>query len=425
LTLDDAESEFSSLATHKAVSAHKPLRLAALFSHPIQYFAPLFRALAARPEVDLTVYYCSRQGVDEYKDAEFGTNVKWDTPLLDGYKYRFLTNWRHTRTVGGFLSLVNPSIVRELGRERYDAVLIHGYSHLTDWLAILAARLVGTAILYHSESSLTYDSRVRRPFHVQFIKPRLLRFLFRHVARFLAIGTLNRKFYLHYGAKPEYIYHVPYAVDNEYFASKAGEFRLQRNVIRTTMGINTSDIVFLFAAKMTPKKAPLELLQAYGQMGQMQGKTLIMVGDGRIRSQAEAYVRENELSNVHFVGFVNQSELPRYYAISDVFIRPDGLYVGDWGLTVNEAMACGLAIISTDAIGATVDLVKDGENGMIVKYGDLNQLSRAMQWMVSNPGICREMGTRSFEIISGWSYKQCAEGVVQALNSLKASEKES
>lgn len=137
-----------------------------------------------------------------------------------------------------------------------------------------------------------------------------------------------------------------------------------------------------------------------------------------MRSEAEAYVSAKRLEGVHFLGFVNQAELPRVYAISDVFVRPDGLYIGDWGLTVNEAMASGLAIIATDAIGATVDLVKDGENGLVVRFGDLADLTSAMQRMVADPAACRCMGEQSSDIISTWSYEQCVEGVLDALRSL-------
>jgi hypothetical protein len=67
-------------------------RLAILQSHPIQYFSPLFRRIAQEPDIDLTVYYCSHQGSREYRDPGFGTSFKWDTPILEGYQYRFLPN---------------------------------------------------------------------------------------------------------------------------------------------------------------------------------------------------------------------------------------------------------------------------------------------------------------------------------------------
>src|SRR2546428_10103483 len=101
------------------------VKLAILHSHPIQYFAPLYSRIAREPEIDLTVYYCSRQGVDAYCDEGFGQQLKWDIPLLEGYRYKFLPNLRHGDKVSGFLSLINPAIIKELGREGYDALWVN------------------------------------------------------------------------------------------------------------------------------------------------------------------------------------------------------------------------------------------------------------------------------------------------------------
>ena len=65
-------------------------RVACLVSHPIQYQAPLFRYIAARPGVDLTVFFLSDFSVRAYRDSGFGVDVKWDVPLLDGYRHEFL-----------------------------------------------------------------------------------------------------------------------------------------------------------------------------------------------------------------------------------------------------------------------------------------------------------------------------------------------
>ncbi len=393
-------------------------RIAVLNSHPIQYFAPLYRRLAQEEEIDLTVYYCSRIGVDGYEDTNgFGQAIKWDVPLLDGYKHCFLRNLGRRDDVSRFGSLINPGIVTELLRNRYDALWLHSYSYVTHLLSVVAGRLAGTPILFRTESSLTFDSLVHRSLAVRAIKPIFLRLLFKQVAAFLAIGTLNRQFFEHYGARPERIFHVPYSVDNDYFMRSVSEARRRRAELRAELGFCEDDIVFLFAAKMTGHKAPLELLRAYEKV-RAPRKALLMAGNGAVRSEAEAYVRDHRLERVRFLGFVNQSQLPLVYSVSDVFVRPDGITRGDWGLTVNEAMASGLALVSSDRIGATVDLVRDGENGFVWRFGDLDDLARAMEHMAADVGACRRMGQRSQEIISTWSYEECVRGVLAALHSL-------
>jgi glycosyltransferase involved in cell wall biosynthesis len=245
----------------------------------------------------------------------------------------------------------------------------------------------------------------------------VLRALFAQIEAFLAIGTLNREFYRFYGAEQAKIFQVPYTVDNQYFSMKTSEFRERRAELRATYGLG-DQVVFLFAAKMIPKKQPLELLQAFRMLHDVPQAALLMVGDGELREQAEKYVTEHNLVNVHFVGFVNQSQLPKYYAMSDVFVRPDGVYQGDWGLTVNEAMAAGLAVIATDKIGASVDLIRNNQNGFKVRFGDLQDLAGAIRKIATQPGLAQAMGAQSAEIIQTWSYEECVQGVKSALRQL-------
>lgn len=70
----------------------KSLKLGLPVSHPIQYFCPVYRALAADPALDVTVLYRTRVGVDAYHDSGFGQTVQWDIPLLDGYSHIFLSD---------------------------------------------------------------------------------------------------------------------------------------------------------------------------------------------------------------------------------------------------------------------------------------------------------------------------------------------
>ena len=107
-------------------------KLAFLISHPIQYQTPFFKRLAQHPAVDLTVYYCTDFGVTARLDPGFGVGVKWDRPALEGYKYKFLRNYSPAPdNPSSFFWNLNPAIVSELFKKRYDAVIIHGYNYFT------------------------------------------------------------------------------------------------------------------------------------------------------------------------------------------------------------------------------------------------------------------------------------------------------
>ena len=123
---------------------------------------------------------------------------------------------------------------------------------------------------------------------------------------------------------------------------------------------------------MIPRKRPFDLLRAYEKIQERMNAALVFVGDGIERSFLESYTKNNNLKNVYFTGFKNQTELPYYFAIADVFVLPSG--DEPWGLIINEAMNSGLPIITTEAVGAVPDLVKDGINGFIYPVGDIEKL---------------------------------------------------
>src|SRR5262249_46090677 len=135
--------------------------LAALTSHPIQYQAPLWRALSER--LDLTVFFCSDFGTVPSYDEGFGRTIVFDTPLLDGYRYEFLRNLGTTRPTG-FFSLCNPAAFWRM--MRFDALFVRGYSYLTNWFALTGAKLAGSAAFMHVET----PAFARRPGWRQFVK---------------------------------------------------------------------------------------------------------------------------------------------------------------------------------------------------------------------------------------------------------------
>ncbi len=143
-----------------------PIRLAHLVSHPIQYFAPLYRELATRPEIDLTVYFYSDATTRAFHDPGFGRSVEWDTPLLGGYQHRFLPSAARTGISGGFLRRPNWDIVSTVSRGRYDAVWVHGYAHVIAWLAAGAAIASGAKLLIRDDQTLLHG----RPAHKRALK---------------------------------------------------------------------------------------------------------------------------------------------------------------------------------------------------------------------------------------------------------------
>jgi glycosyltransferase involved in cell wall biosynthesis len=388
-------------------------KLAILNTHPIQYFAPLYRRLAQEPDIDLTVYFCSRQGAEEYVDVGFGERIKWDRSLLDGYEHKFLKNWRAGDQVGGFGSLINPGIVSELRRHRYDALIVNGHNHATYLLAMLAAKTLGTAVMMRCETHLG----LQRSAFKKLVRKPLLSFLYNRVCDLcLPIGTLNKEFYLFHGVDRNRLFTVPYTVDNEYFTLAARQYAGPD--LREELGIPQGKPIVLFASKLLSRKRPMDLLLAFHRL-QAQGvnAALLFVGSGERELELKNYVREHQLSDVYFLGFRNQSELPKFYSMADVFVFPSENE--PWGLVLNEVMCAGLPVVASREIGAVPDLVHHGVNGFTYGAGDIDQLSSCLIQLLEAPEKRRLMAKESRTIIGQWNYEYCVSGIVQALAALQ------
>jgi glycosyltransferase involved in cell wall biosynthesis len=320
-------------------------KLAILNTHPIQYFAPLYKRLAQEADIDLTVYFCSQQGSKEYLDVGFGERVKWDVSLLDGYQHKFLKNLRARDDVGGFWSLINPEIVRELREHRYDALLVNGHNHATYLLAMLAAKIVGTAVMMRCETHLAlHRSALKR-----FVRKPVMSFLYNRLCDLcLPIGTRNKEFYRFHGVEENKLVMVPYAVDNRYFAEADQRLRGMANQ-KTELGLPASKPVILFASKLLRRKRPMDLLLAFQEV-RSRGidAALAIVGSGEEERLLRNYVEKKCLRDVFFFGFRNQSELPKFYRVADVFVFPSENE--PWGLILNEVMCAGLPVIASTEI---------------------------------------------------------------------------
>ena len=381
-------------------------RVALVASHVIQYQAPFFRELAANEDVDLTVIFCSRAGAETYRDVEMQTSLSWDIDLLSGYRHVFVRNFGAGE---GYTRLINPGVVPEILRGRYDAVILFlGWGTITSGLVMLACRLGGIPVMMYGDSSFpppadTITGRLRAG---------VLRGLFALTDAFLVSGVLNAEYYEHYGADRRRFFLTPWAIDNERFAAGSRMTPDERDAMRHRLGIRPDQMAIVFSAKMLPRKDPMTLLRAVDAMRNRSSAAVIFLGHGELREELERFARERGIT-AHFAGFVNQSELPRHYASADVFVLPSTYEPR--GSVINEAMASGLPVIVTDRCGSIGDIVLEGDNAMVYPAGDGAALAAQLDTLYEHPDLRERMAQRSREIIATWDYARGMEGVLEAL----------
>lgn len=366
-------------------------------SHPIQYFAPLYAYLNLK-DLPASCWYCSEETLREHLDVEFGSKVAWDIPLLEGYAYRFFRNrsWKPS-LYKGFFGLINPGMISALFRQPKSVVIVHGWAYLTNILVIIFGRLAGHTICLRAESPLNQEllksgsSRSVKRFIFRF-------FLFPFIQKFLFIGSQNKAFYQYYGVKENRLLFTPYAVDNARFQQAASRLLPQKKELRSLLGLPVDSRIILFTAKFISKKRPMDLLEAYHRLS-LPGKCLVMVGDGELRKAMEALIELKAIPNVYLPGFVNQTEIEKYYAVADVFVLCSEQ--GEtWGLSVNEAMNFNLPVVCSDQAGCAEDLMRPGLTGFVFKTSKINDLKERIQDALMLNAISKEViDVYSFETI--------------------------
>jgi glycosyltransferase involved in cell wall biosynthesis len=379
-------------------------KISFLLTHPIQYFSPLFIEIEKSNFSQFNVIYCE-DTTGGYYDNEFSKNINWDFDLLNGYQYIFLKK----DLISNYFKRCNFSIINYLFKNKPDILIIHGWGYPTSLIAIITAKILGIKIWLRAETPYIHEiknRKVKKIFKYFFFKYIFLRLF----EKFLFIGIQNKLFYNYYGIKDEsrFIY-TPYCVNNKKLQILESELAPHKIIFKQELKINPNNFIILFSGKLIQKKRPLDLLIAFNNAN-IKNSTLIFLGDGNLKFILQEYINDNNINNVIFLGFKNQSEIAKYYTIADLFVLPSG--VGEtWGLVVNEAMNFSLPVIVSNLVGCNTDLVYNNENGFIYEYGNTEQLSLYINEIYNNKCLQKNAKIFSKNIINKYDYETIIKNI--------------
>ncbi|HEX7794234.1 MAG TPA: glycosyltransferase family 4 protein [Vicinamibacterales bacterium] len=387
--------------------------LAVVQTHPIQYHAPVYRALQQRCDIPVTAIYGSDFSVTGYRDREFDTTFSWDTDLLSGYSSVFLAR---TENGGGqrFEDVKATGLAAVLERLRPSAVLIGGYSPHFHRAAFFEAWRAGAAILFRAETTdVEPASPLRRS-----VRRTALRTLYGRAARLLYIGARSKRHYEQLGCEASRLVFSPYCVDGNVFEVDEDARARRRDDVRAALRVSPEHIVILFSGKLIPKKRPDLLLAAVGDLARTLRRPLAVVclGDGELRPALEAESQTVPNVRTVFLGFKNQRELSPYYHAADVMVLPSQ-HSETWGLVVNEALMHGVPCVVSSVVGCGDDLISPGQTGEVFEVGSRESLVAALTRACELVGRIdvREACRRQ---VSGYSVDRAACGIAQAYRSV-------
>jgi glycosyltransferase involved in cell wall biosynthesis len=371
-----------------------PIRIAIVVSHPIQYFAPWYRALAVVPGTALKVLFCSKLGEETYYDRDFETEVRWDIPLLDGYAFEFLESRKKINELT-FWATDNPGIGASLEKFCPDVVLIHGYSHRTMWRAARWCNRSRVPVMLTSDS----NESAKRAMWKRVVKAVFVSNFYRHLDGAFSCGDNNQNYHQHYGMPVERIFAGAMPVDCKRLVASVADVALTRREIRQRHGIPQDAFVVVYAGKLTRRKCPLDLLKAIHRCAQQGLKVWgVLVGEGAERPALEAFIAENKMSNIVLSGFVNQRSIGDYYAASEAVALMSGYEPK--GLIVPEAGCFGRPAILSDRVGCIGphDSARPGENALVYPWSDIDALTECITRLYSDKSLYYSMSESARKI---------------------------
>jgi glycosyltransferase involved in cell wall biosynthesis len=336
------------------------IRVCAVLTHPVQYYAPWFRWIHAHsPAIDLHVVYGSAPTARQ-QGAGFDRDFSWDVPVTEGYASTVVRAAQRSDRFDSehFWGLDVPEIGDAIRDARPDVVVVFGWYSVTLVRAIRAARRLHVPVLYHGDTNLqSAPDGWRRLLWIAKTRRLLAQF-----DGYLSVGVRAAAFLRYFGIDDGRIFKTPHSVDNERFA-EAARWRSEpdrRAEIRSALGLPAEAFVVLFAGKLEAKKHPLDLVHALGAMSPR--PHLAIAGAGPLESDVRQAADRLGVS-VSWLGFVNQSQMTRVYAAADCLALPsDGRET--WGLVVNEALAAGLPCVVSDLVGCAPDLGGSATGGV-------------------------------------------------------------
>jgi glycosyltransferase involved in cell wall biosynthesis len=237
--------------------------------------------------------------------------------------------------------------------------------------------------------------------------------LYNHVDVAISVGQNNRDYYSWCGLPDDRIAFAPHSIDNRRFADPQSVAERHAADWRAKLNIPDDAIVFLFAGKFVPKKAPELLLESF--LKTRMPAHLIFLGNGELEGKLRQRAAGHD--NVHFIPFQNQSAMPTVYRLADVFVLPSCGPGETWGLAINEAMACGRAVVASTKVGGARDLVQPAVNGWIFESGNAVELESLVANIVdSGKERLRSMGANGQSLIQRWSTEACAQQMSEVIH---------
>lgn len=289
-----------------------------------------------------------------------------------------------------------PSVTKWLDAEKFDVFVVGGYSTPTGMLAIRTLRARSIPFFLNFDGGFIKNDG--------FFGSKLKRFFIGSATWWLSSGLETNKYLRYYGAEQERIFVYPFTSlmrTDIYPTGASGE---EKTRIRSRLGIGDGRIA-LAVGQFIPRKGFDVLLEAWASLSP--DYRLILVGSGPEEETYRQRIVDLGLRNVRIEGFKSKDELREYYRAADLFVMPTREDI--WGLVVNEALSCGLPVVSTDKCLAALELARITESVAIVPSEDRAALAVTIRRTFENDRSKERLEAAALRAMNDYTIEAMAE----------------
>lgn len=342
--------------------------------------------------VELTVLFERKSASDR--------DEKWRHDIYINFKAVFLKG----KDIGSDNS-IGFDALKYLKRGLFDIFVIAGYASPAATIAILYCRFNRIPYIINSDGAFIKKESV--------FKRELKRLLIGGAIAWLCTGKTSSEYLKLYGAKEGKIFIYPFTSIREKDIINRPLQDKEKAIIRKRLGIN-EDIVVLSVGRFIYSKGYDILLNACKYIDPKVGIYIV----GGLASKEYIDIKNNlGLNNIHFIDFKTKKDLDDYYCAANMFVLPTRSDV--WGLVINEAMAKGLPVITTDQCIAGLELIQNEINGYIVPVENDKLLSDKINKLVNDSDLCRHMATNNLEKIHQYTIEEMTKKHLMIFGQLK------
>lgn len=364
------------------------MRILFVTNLPSPYRVDFFNELGKLCE--LTALYERRSASDR--------NEKWKGNKAVRFKEKYID----LKPIGADRS-IGLRLVKEIKKQCFDHLIISGYASPSVMAAIVYCRL--KRIPYYIESDGGFCKKDKFP------KSMLKKFLLSGAKGHFVTCDEYKKYLLSLGVKNECIYKYPFTSLKSADIIAEPVSSEEKENLKNELSLKESKVV-LAVGQFIKRKGFDILIKAAKNLPANVGVYFV----GGVPTEEYITLKNSlQLENVHFVGFKTKEDLKLYYKAADVFVLPTREDI--WGLVINEAMVCGLPVVTTDRCIAGLELVKNGENGYITETENPVQLADCIEKIINDGEKCAEMGKKSLDRISEYTVENMAERHISVLSS--------